>query len=267
MLSVNLLIAQITATPPGYDTGWRTRPFFICSHCRGESSDGVAVRILRRGQDDLPVPANRFFMLPPNTLHRAVTTGDHITSHWFHFNAYSEMGTELSQHFRFPVVFQVDPVFRETLDRLIAAFQDPALPMRLAATAECAMIINLMLRQAEPDDTFRSGELLERIMPALKAVRAHPAQHYSNVELAKLCYLSESRFRVIFQKVLGSSPHSFQESLRIREAISLLLNGETLDKIASTLHYTDVSHFSRCFRKVIGLAPGNYRSRMQSGKA
>jgi transcriptional regulator GlxA family with amidase domain len=65
-----------------------------------------------------------------------------------------------------------------------------------------------------------------------------------------------------FAAATGMSPMEYCRAVRIARARELLEGGDTSQKqIAQSLGYRDVASFARVFRKVAGLAPGDYRKR------
>lgn len=80
--------------------------------------------------------------------------------------------------------------------------------------------------------------------------------------LAALVGLSRSRLTHLVKEVTGKSVSHHVRELRIREA-QRLLEESTLDcaDIAYEVGYSDQSHFTRQFRRTIGITPGAYRRR------
>lgn len=64
----------------------------------------------------------------------------------------------------------------------------------------------------------------------------------------------------VFRRHHGCSPAEYLRRIRIRRACSLLAEGDaTLAGIAYATGYADQSHFTRNFRRAMGLTPGEYR--------
>ena len=79
-------------------------------------------------------------------------------------------------------------------------------------------------------------------------------------ELARECCLSESRFLHLFREVSGKSVTAFIASIRIERAKELLMGTElSVREIAEAVGYEDQNYFSRCFRKVEGCSPREFR--------
>ena len=84
-------------------------------------------------------------------------------------------------------------------------------------------------------------------------------------ELAAACNLSPSRLRALFREKSGMSVLAYRDLLRIRRAQELLsFSEDPIEEIAVSLGYCDVYYFSRAFRRLCGIPPGEYRRRQIS---
>jgi transcriptional regulator GlxA family with amidase domain len=54
-------------------------------------------------------------------------------------------------------------------------------------------------------------------------------------------------------------PHTYLESVRIRHAQQLLVQGLALAEVAYATGFSSQSHFTDRFRRIIGVTPGAYR--------
>jgi transcriptional regulator GlxA family with amidase domain len=79
-------------------------------------------------------------------------------------------------------------------------------------------------------------------------------------EIAEAANLSEGRFAHIFREATGFSVKDYMIRLRVSIARRLLLETtDTLDAIAARTGYADVSNFSRMFKSIDGISPGEFR--------
>jgi AraC family transcriptional regulator len=80
------------------------------------------------------------------------------------------------------------------------------------------------------------------------------------VELAKQTNTSPFHFMRLFKQTTGISPHQFILQLKIERAKQLINKSQlSLTEIAYELGFTDQAHFSNAFKKIIGVAPRQYR--------
>ena len=98
--------------------------------------------------------------------------------------------------------------------------------------------------------------IARQILPALEQIEAHPERNTSVSELAAMCFLSESYFRVQFRAHTGYSPTDYRNRLRIEKAQELLDSSLwTTELVAEKLGFCDTSHFYRVYKKMTGHTP------------
>lgn len=78
----------------------------------------------------------------------------------------------------------------------------------------------------------------------------------------RLCHavnLEKSQFFSYYHRFFHSTPHADLLQVRMEKAKSLLTNEALpITQIAAQCGFTDLSHFSRCFKKEYGCAPSHY---------
>jgi transcriptional regulator GlxA family with amidase domain len=94
----------------------------------------------------------------------------------------------------------------------------------------------------------------------LEHVRDNYSQPIEVKELARLLHLSVSQFERRFRKVFQISPLKHIMNVRIRAAsLRLTTTNDTIASIALDCGFYDHSHFTRNFRKIMGVSPKEYR--------
>ena len=114
-----------------------------------------------------------------------------------------------------------------------------------------------------------AGELRQRL-PARLSRKARAtledlvAEPPSIVELAR--QLGTSRFALMrrFTADYGITPHAFVLRLRIDRARQRLAQGAELQEVAHDLGFADQAHFTRLFKRIVGLTPGDYARRTRA---
>ena len=80
-------------------------------------------------------------------------------------------------------------------------------------------------------------------------------------EIAQVCGVSEGYFRKLFREYSGENPVDFRQRHRIEKAKQLLmLDTHSIGEIAEELHFSDIYHFSKTFKKFTGVSPQKYIS-------
>lgn len=69
-----------------------------------------------------------------------------------------------------------------------------------------------------------------------------------------------SKYHLIraFTDQTGISPHRYLETVRINRARGFLAEGKTAVEVAISTGFHDQSHFTNCFKKILGITPRRY---------
>ena len=119
----------------------------------------------------------------------------------------------------------------------------------------------ILLMRSERQKQYRPDAQLCLIAPAVEKISADFTENELSVaELAALCGISEAYFRRLFIGKFGMTPKEYIIALRIGYARQLLESGQfTVGETARLCGYAEVSHFSREFKKRVGMPPNGYR--------
>jgi AraC family transcriptional regulator of arabinose operon len=102
-----------------------------------------------------------------------------------------------------------------------------------------------------------------RLLRAMEYMSENLAGHVTITGVARHCGLSVSRFSHLFRSKTGQTPHQFLQRERISRARQLLeLTQQPVTHIAFETGFVDLFHFSRTFKRYIGLSPRAYRDHM-----
>jgi len=93
-----------------------------------------------------------------------------------------------------------------------------------------------------------------------EVLRARLGEKVSLDELATHAGLSRFYLLRVFKAETGLGPHAFHTQLRIDCAKGLLLSGASIADAALESGFSDQSHFTNTFRRLVGATPGQYLS-------
>lgn len=85
---------------------------------------------------------------------------------------------------------------------------------------------------------------------------------YDNITismLAKQNFISISYIKKLFQTYLNTSPKHFYDSLRAKEASSLLQNGMSIALISEKMNFSSPNHFTVFFKRHFGVTPSKFK--------
>jgi AraC-like DNA-binding protein len=88
----------------------------------------------------------------------------------------------------------------------------------------------------------------------------NPEKWWTTGEMAEICLLSESQFRILFRRKTGMKPKEYIDRIKIQQAIKMLTTTTLpVRRIAKSIGYLDPYHFSRRFKHLVGISPDGYR--------
>ena len=89
----------------------------------------------------------------------------------------------------------------------------------------------------------------------------------TSAAMARECGLSQSQFDRSFRRVFGTSARQYLLRVRVEAACRRLAETEdTVAALAVELGFFDHAHFTRCFRRIMGMTPAAYRRQSRMPK-
>lgn len=151
-----------------------------------------------------------------------------------------------------------DPDLAARYERLHAAFAGGS--SRLGRDVGLlSMLVALVGRHAGTRTDPGSQPGLHRAVLLARAyLEDNYAEDVSLDGLARLVGLSPYHLARLFQTDVGMPPHAYQLQVRVARAKRLLLDGLPVSRVASVTGFFDLSHFSRHFKRHVGVSPGGY---------
>lgn len=137
----------------------------------------------------------------------------------------------------------------------------------LMIKANVLQILTLLIRTYQ--DTSKSNETLHKKKAAMKRlelafsyINSHYCEKITLEEVAASVYMSPNYFSSYFRKVTGISFSDYVTNLRISHARELLRSKKSsVAEIALECGFNNVSNFYRLYKKYVGAAPTDEKSR------
>jgi AraC-like DNA-binding protein len=106
----------------------------------------------------------------------------------------------------------------------------------------------------------------ERLSRVLGYIEAHLSESITVTDLANVACLSLFHFARSFTGAVGVPPHYYVGRRRLENAKAMITAGRaSLYEIALDCQFSSQSSFTRAFRRVTGMTPGEYRRASRRG--
>lgn len=105
---------------------------------------------------------------------------------------------------------------------------------------------------AEPAAAHRA------VQQAREYLDAHCHKNVTLAELAAVAQLSPYRLARLFRRDVGLPPQAYQRQRRLELAKRLLASGTPVSSVGHDVGFFDLSHFTRHFKRYVGVSPGVY---------
>lgn len=117
---------------------------------------------------------------------------------------------------------------------------------------------------SEPDSAHDHTRW-QRVKNALAWYEARMAENPGLIEVAAAVHVSPAHLRRLFHHCLQASPKAVFDQLREQRALQLLAEGENkLAAIAESCGFSEVSAFSRAFKRRFGTPPSSFANKPSS---
>lgn len=128
------------------------------------------------------------------------------------------------------------------------------------------LILSLLIRLSRWNQTIAEDEYphhtnkITVISPALDYISRETAHPFKIEELARMCHISETHFRRVFEEYMGMAPVKYINQIRIRRACyELNHTNDSINAIAARSGFATLSTFNRNFKQITGLSPQQLR--------
>lgn len=216
------------------------------------------------------VRANQFFILPKDITHKyGADTNNPWTIYWVHFTG--EIANDYSLYLtgkRSSGPMIVFPSAERNLlfDEIIHYASMINNPDAVIYANNClynylASFKNSIFSESESDQK-RTGV----IDACIELMKNNLGENLSLPEMATMMGISVSYLSALFKERVHESPYTYYIFLKVQRACYLLWNSSmNIKTIAEELGYDDPYHFSRVFKKTMGVSPKIFRNGRNEG--
>ena len=117
-------------------------------------------------------------------------------------------------------------------------------------------------QETEHSDSAEASSFIVRA--AMAYMQAHCTQRISLSDVAEHVYVSQWHLSKLINKHMGQSFLDILANMRIDHAKQLLCDPTMrIHEVAEKAGFSDVAHFSKSFKKIVGKTPGEYRAALK----
>ena len=236
----------VYAMPPGHE-----HYLLILTHTRARFWQGETSQV---------IPANHAALFGPDSpIHYGACDGSYGND-WIIFDSdetyvtqFPQMGTP------FPVL---DPEYCHSLFKLLTWEHMQDSYETVEAQLMAVLMTKLRADLVRPEGEDYRGELLA----LRRRIVNQPAQSWNVPAMAAQLHISAGYLQLLYKRQFGVSCMDDVIASRVRLAKDYLAHTRLrVQEIAAICGYNNAEHFSRQFRKLTGVTPGEFRKRGEQG--
>lgn len=215
---------------------------------------GEGVMVLS-GLGKVEVCVGNLIIIEQQKLKQYYCAGDNWNFWWFEFNMHGALPFPLQRK----ITIQPDEEDRKDLTKCKTFMIKTHFTQRAFASAVfCTMLYRWLIEWGGEYHRKSHQEDIERVIAEMH----QRLKGFKVAEMARMAFLSERRFRQIFQDLTGKSPKTYYDQVRLQIGEALLRQGIcNVTEAAEQLGFSSPFHFSRSFSLHFGHPPSKARRR------
>jgi AraC-like DNA-binding protein len=96
---------------------------------------------------------------------------------------------------------------------------------------------------------------IDSILPALNFLKENYVLPIKVEDLAKMCYMSQSRFYQVFKETTNTSPIDYKNAIKLADAVNMIQKGLSLEQICERLNFSSPAFLRRLLKKHYNKTP------------
>ncbi|TNJ61593.1 AraC family transcriptional regulator [Paenibacillus hemerocallicola] len=250
---------------PHYHVGPRTTPYYSLHFVL----EGAGTFI--QDSKSYGLSQNDMFCLFPNRSHEYFTSvSQPLKMAWIAFDGKKALPILERLNIRPAAPYApnaVRPGVRELLTRFFGLVQ--ANGHNASDFAKLGILFQLFESLADPaakTESSAGGPSVSWLAKGVDYLEMHYAEGITIEKVASFVGVDRAHFSRTFQSAYGTSPSKYLQSLKMSAARKMLGQTScTLTEIALSVGYPDLFSFSRAFKKLNGISPGEFRKSLACG--
>jgi AraC-like DNA-binding protein len=125
--------------------------------------------------------------------------------------------------------------------------------------AEMAFIFHRLIRNASEAKLQEEKRRVDTALLLKEYIDCHAAGRLSLDEISKVFFISKTQIFRIFKSCFGIPPMQYFLQKKIDVSKKMLEDNMRVSDIAETLGFSDAKHYSKTFKRFVGMLPREYR--------
>lgn len=156
----------------------------------------------------------------------------------------------------FPSIRISDPFITDLLRELLDRVEPGVLPDEEALFNFLVILIRKFSGKKPADELFL--EKTPYVNQVSKYIEKNAGQQIELDLLSRMVHISPFHLNRIFREKIGIPPKAYLLQVRIKKSVNLLLETRSISRVALEMGFADQSHFSRFFKRNVGVSPGRF---------
>lgn len=224
------------------------------------------VRVIGHGHGESRILRGGLFFLNPGQVH-ACASGEE-GAHSYRLlsvdpavlaRVASEISEKSVSGVWFSCVHATHEIISRDFERFFRMLSDPLAPALDKESLLYGLLSEIILSFAQdPPEVCAVGRQDAAMARVRDHIRTHHAEPLTLASLAAVACLSPFHLQRLFSRRYGMSPHRYLTHRRVAEARSLLSDGAGIAEAALAAGFSDQSHLTYHFKRVVGTTPGRF---------
>ena len=245
----------------------------VANEHRRHAHNGCCIGIIHKGSRvvnscgiSTTIPENNLFVLNPGQVHAC--TSENEKHDYFVISVTAEkmatLDSQINRRSKTIPYFRNICIHDRELTSTIRHFH--LLVENSSTVYEKESVLNsllstLIVRHAEESPVLDNCDSRDRAVEDIcELIKTQYSKDLTLSKLSVIAGLSPFYLQRMFVKKTGFSPHEYLVHIRIKKARELLMKGNEITHVAFETGFADQSHFTRCFKRLIGTTPGDFYS-------
>ena len=208
--------------------------------------------------NEIIAKAGDMMLIPAGVKHDYhLTPLQYAKKFWIHFDCRINKENIFDKYnFPYKITINNNPFIHSLFKRLINIQHDDILGITLTRGNLLCRLVEFYLKNCPLKQTNKDNSIWQ----VVEYINTHYLERPTLEELAQQAHLSPNQFLRRFKAIMGASPISFINFLRIDYAKHLIEKTEqSITEIMEIVGFYDFAHFSKTFKNYYHYSPNQYR--------